>query len=56
MFKLIKSIFNKKYKSETKKNIIASYNRLPSISNKLPWMEYDAKNKCFLLDDGNSVG
>lgn len=56
MFKLIKSIFNKNNKSETKKNIIASYNRPPSISNKLPWMEYDPQNKCFLLDDGKSVG
>jgi hypothetical protein len=57
---MIKNIFNLfKLKfglhPETKKSVAQSYQRPPSISEKLPWMEYDAASKCFLLDDGYSV-
>ncbi len=41
---------------ETRRDAAKSYQRPASISEKLPWMEYDSKNKCFLLDDGRSVG
>lgn len=40
---------------ETKRAVAKSYQRPPSISEKLPWMDYDPENQCFLLDDGRSV-
>lgn len=33
----------------------ASYARAPSLSEKLPWREYDPESGCFLLQDGRSV-
>ena len=32
-----------------------AYELTRSISAELPWMEYDKKSKCFLLQDGMSV-
>jgi conjugative transfer ATPase len=34
----------------------ALYARPNSFTNLLPWREYDAVNKCFVLEDGTSVG
>lgn len=31
------------------------YQAQPTIANYLPWMEYDPKTKCFLLEDCRSV-
>ncbi len=39
----------------TKKQAASWYQRPPSISQKLPWREYDAAGQCFLLQDGKSV-
>ncbi len=33
----------------------AAYEQPPSLSEKLPWMEYDTETGCFCLDDGKSV-
>jgi conjugative transfer ATPase len=41
--------------SETRRELAASYAQPPSISNKLPWMDYDPTTGCFHLDDGRSV-
>lgn len=40
---------------ETKRAVAKSYQRPSSISEKLPWMDYDLESQCFLLDDGRSV-
>jgi len=40
---------------QTKNDAAKAYKQLPSISEKLPWMEYDPKGQCFLLEDGRSV-
>jgi hypothetical protein len=37
-------------------DIKKAYQRQPSLSESLPWMEYDPERQCFLLDDGVSVG
>lgn len=51
------SILKTKYANfpETKVDIAKSFQRPVSISEKLPWMEYDKQTKCFCLDDGISV-
>lgn len=52
--KILKLVFKKN--TPTKKELAQSYLRYPSISEKLPWVEYDSDNQCFLLNDGKSVG
>ena len=52
MLKFFKSLLRL---SETRKEVAASYEQPPSISNKLPWMDYDPNTQCFHLDDGRSV-
>lgn len=39
----------------TSKDKASWYKRPPSLSEKLPWMEYDAASGAFLLDDGRSL-
>ncbi len=39
----------------TRKQAASWYKRPPSISQKLPWREYDPQGQCFLLQDGKSV-
>lgn len=34
----------------------AAYRRAPSFASRLPWVEYLPESKCFLLEDGVSVG
>lgn len=41
--------------SETRQQAKTSYQQTPSISTKLPWMDYDPKTECFCLEDGRSV-
>lgn len=41
--------------SETRRAVAASYQQPPSISTKLPWMDYNPHTQCFHLDDGRSV-
>jgi conjugative transfer ATPase len=53
LFKQLAAKFGKH--PETKKQVAKSYQRPVSISEKLPWMEYDTESQCFLLDDGRSV-
>jgi conjugative transfer ATPase len=53
LFKQLNAKFG--LRPETKKNVAKSYQQPPSISEKLPWMEYDPASQCFLLDDGRSV-
>ncbi len=43
-------------KPPTRDRIRQSYERPTSFTNLLPWLEYSADSKCFLLDDGYSVG
>jgi conjugative transfer ATPase len=42
-------------KPPTKDRIRTMYASPQSFTNLLPWLEYDASNQCFLLDDGISV-
>lgn len=43
-------------KAPTEKRIRQLYERPSSFTNLLPWMEYCPETRCFLLDDGYSVG
>jgi conjugative transfer ATPase len=43
------------HKPLTQKEKAKWYKRPPSLSEKLPWMEYDKNTGAFLLDDGRSV-
>lgn len=40
----------------TKADVRKDYVEQPSFTNLLPWREYDAENKVFLLEDGKGVG
>lgn len=40
----------------TKSDVRKDYTEQPSFTNLLPWREYDAENKVFLLEDGKGVG
>ncbi|HEX4045124.1 MAG TPA: conjugative transfer ATPase [Gammaproteobacteria bacterium] len=50
-------IFKGKLSSKPLTNgaFVRSYQRHSSISEKLPWAEYDGQHQCFPLDDGRSV-
>lgn len=39
----------------TTEGVAKSYQKAPSLSEKLPWREYDPESQCFLLQDGRSV-
>ncbi len=41
--------------SQTRREVTSLHQQPPSISTKLPWMDYDPKTQCFHLDDGRSV-
>jgi conjugative transfer ATPase len=41
--------------SETRQQVKSTYQQPPSISTKLPWMDYDSETGCFWLEDGRSV-
>lgn len=45
-----------KSKALTSADVKKDYQELPSFTNLLPWREYDADNKVFLLEDGRGVG
>ena len=40
----------------TKAQVAKDYAQTPSFTNLLPWLEFDPKNKIFLLEDGMSLG
>src|SRR3990167_2317524 len=40
----------------TTEEVARSYERLPTFINRLPWRDYNAKHKCFLLEDNESLG
>lgn len=40
----------------TMADVRKDYQVSPSFTNLLPWREYDAKNKVFLLEDGKGIG
>jgi conjugative transfer ATPase len=40
----------------TEQDIARMYQRHPSFTDFLPWTDYDPKSRCFLLEDGISVG
>ncbi len=45
-----------RYKPITRREMKALYERPDSFTDLLPWVEYDPRTQCFLLDDGRSVG
>lgn len=55
MMNLLRKIFTMHEVPETTKAISESYKHSASISPKLPWIEYNPQDQCFLLDDGRSV-
>lgn len=54
--KITSQLFTSQPKKVTKKNDIArSYIRQPSITDRLPWRDYNDKHKVFLLEDNRSL-
>jgi len=54
MFSSSKKMHKKTY--VTRNDVTRSYDKRPTLADRLPWRDYHPKHKCFLLEDNESLG